>query len=76
MRSQYWIARGRQAVKKIIGTCITCKRLEGISYRSPRTAQLPDFRVNEEGPLNIQALIFVDLYISKQQVIPRRTTLH
>ena len=71
MRSQYWIARGRQAVKKIIGTCI-----EGISYRSPRTAQLPDFRVNEKGPLNIQALIFVDLYISKQQVIPRRTTLY
>ena len=48
VRSQYWITRGRQAVKKIIGTCITCKKLEGISYRSPQTASLPDFRVNEE----------------------------
>ena len=32
VRSQYWIKRGRQAVKKIIGACITCKRLEGVSY--------------------------------------------
>ena len=23
--SQYWIARGQQAVKRIIGKCITCK---------------------------------------------------
>ena len=35
VRSQYWITKGRQTVKKIIGTCITCKRLEGISYQSP-----------------------------------------
>ena len=37
-------------MKKIIGTCITCKRLEGISYLSPPTAPLQDFRVNEERP--------------------------
>ena len=51
VRSQYWITRGQQAVKKIIGTCIICKRLEGISYRSPPTTPLPDFRVNEERPI-------------------------
>ena len=50
VKSQYWITRGQQAVKKIIGVCITCKRLERISYRSPPTAPLPDFRVNEERP--------------------------
>ena len=48
--SQYWITKGQQAVKKIIGAHITCKRLEGVSYRSPPTAPLPDFRVNEERP--------------------------
>ena len=51
VRSQYWITAGGQAVKKIIGACITCKRLEGISYRSPPTVPLPDFRVHQERPL-------------------------
>ena len=51
MRSQYWITAGGQTVKKIIGACITCKRLEGISYRSPPTVPLPDFRVHQERPL-------------------------
>ena len=51
LRSQYWITRGQQAVKKIIGACVTCKRLKGILYRSPPTAPLPDLRVNEERPL-------------------------
>ena len=50
VRSQYWIKRGRQAVKKIIWACIACKRLEGISYQSPPTAPLLDFRVNKERP--------------------------
>ena len=50
VRSQYWTTKGRQAVKKIIGTCITCKRLEDFAYQSPPTAPLPDFRVNEERP--------------------------
>ena len=40
VRSQYWITRGRQAVKKIIGPCITCKRPAGILYQSPPTAPL------------------------------------
>ena len=34
----------------MIGACIIRKRLEGISYQSPPTASLPDFRVNEERP--------------------------
>ena len=48
VKIQYWITRGRQAVKKIIGTCITCKRLKWVSFRSPPTAPLPNSRFNEE----------------------------
>ena len=50
VRSPYWITRGRQAVNKIIGICVTCKRLEGTPYQSSPTAPLPDFRVNEGRP--------------------------
>ena len=39
-----------EAVNKIIGTCVTCKRFEGASYGSPSTVSLPDFRVNEKRP--------------------------
>ena len=56
VRSQYWITRGQQAVKKIIEAYITCKKLEGVSYRSPPTAPLPDFRVNEERPFKYRGI--------------------
>ena len=37
-------------IKKILGTCITWKRLERISCLSPTRVVLPNFRVNEEIP--------------------------
>ena len=37
-------------------TCITCKRIKRISYRSPPTMSLPDFRVNEERPFKYMGI--------------------
>ncbi|XP_078366089.1 uncharacterized protein LOC144650313 [Oculina patagonica] len=45
VRSKYWIPKGRQCVKKVLSTCVTCKRFEGQAYGAPQTAALPDFRV-------------------------------
>ena len=62
---RYWITKGQQAVKKITGTCITCKRLEGISYRSPPTVPLPDLRVNKERPFKYTGIDYcgpIDIY--------------
>ena len=46
VRAKYWVVRGRHNVKKIIKRCYLCRILEGLSYPSPVSCDLPDFRVN------------------------------
>ena len=48
IRTQYWIVKGRQAVKKIISRCTVCRRFEGNRYRTPPPADLPAFRLSHQ----------------------------
>ena len=34
IRSQFWVVRGRQFVRKLIHRCFICRKLEGPSYRA------------------------------------------
>ena len=43
LRSEYWVVKGRQAVREVVG-----KKLEGKSYSTPPTPLLPSFRVSED----------------------------
>ena len=52
LREKYWIARGRQVVKREIHMCNVCRKLEGKPYASPDHAPLPDFHVSEEYPFS------------------------
>ena len=45
VRSTYWIAKGRQAVKHVLHRCFICRKIEGMAYPSPVTCDLPQFRV-------------------------------
>ena len=67
LRSRFWVNQGRQLVKRILRNCKLCKRIQGLSYGSPKSGQLPEFRVREEhafsavgidfaGPLYVQTL--------------------
>ena len=47
LRSQYWVTKGRQFVKKTLHRCVTCKRLERIPFKSPRHADLPETGVTD-----------------------------
>ncbi|XP_067025655.1 uncharacterized protein [Acropora muricata] len=47
LRSRFWVPRGKQIVKRILGECVTCRKLTGRPYSAPPTAVLPDFRVRE-----------------------------
>ena len=49
-RGRFWMARGRQKVRRLIHQCRTCRRHEGTSYRAPRPPALPEFRVTESQP--------------------------
>ena len=52
MRTKYWVVKGRQMIKKVIGRCITCKRLKGKPCNVTQMANLPEFRVKQAAPFS------------------------
>ena len=48
LRSCFWVVKGRQAVKTVIGKSSVCKKIEGRSYAVPRSPPLPEFRLSDE----------------------------
>ena len=49
VRETHWIPRGR-AVKRVIRSCVVCRRFEGRPYSSPMMPDLPPERVSEGPP--------------------------
>ena len=50
LRGEYWIVRGRSFVKKLISSCVTCKKIHGRPYPYPATPELPAERLLEGRP--------------------------
>ena len=48
LRSEYWVVKGRQACKEVVGRCVICKKLEGKCYSTPPAPPLPSFRVSRD----------------------------
>ena len=59
VRAKFWILRGREAVKRNLRKCVTCRRVEGIPYRPPPTPDLPMERVSIDPPIAHTGLDFV-----------------
>ena len=58
IREDYWILRARESVKRALKKCVTCKRIEGKPFATPRIPQLPPERVSEEPPFTNTGLDF------------------
>jgi hypothetical protein len=52
MWTKYWVVKGRQLVKRIVGKCVTCKRLQGKSYSEAPVSDLPGFRARQAAPFS------------------------
>ncbi|XP_078364115.1 uncharacterized protein LOC144648427 [Oculina patagonica] len=64
IRERFWVPRGREAVKRILRKCVTCRRVEGAPYRPPPTPDLPMERVSLDPPFAHTGLDFIGpLYI-------------
>ena len=64
LRSRFWVNQGRQLVKRILRNCKLCKRIQGLSYGSPKSGQLPEFRVREEHAFSAVGIDFAGpLYV-------------
>ncbi|KAL9975369.1 hypothetical protein ACROYT_G012524 [Oculina patagonica] len=48
IRAQFWIIKGRQAVKDVLSKCVTCKKILGRAYSTPPAPPLPSFRVSDD----------------------------
>ena len=46
-RSKFWIPSGRSFTRKIIHKCVTCRKFEGLPFKSPKPPPLPECRVKE-----------------------------
>ena len=50
LKSQFWIAKGCQVVKRLIQKFLASRKLEGLLCKSPTTASLPECRVKDARP--------------------------
>lgn len=64
LRQNYWIFRGREAVKRIVRQCTICRRYKGKPYSGPLVPDLPTERVSEDPPFNNTGIDFAGpLYV-------------
>ena len=56
--AKFWVSQGRQQIKKVIGKCQTCRRVEGRAYRQPPASDLPEFRVTKSLPFSRTGVYF------------------
>ena len=52
LRSRFWITKGRQYVKRVINSCLVCRRFKGKCYNAPPAPPLPRYRVTEAPPFS------------------------
>ena len=75
LRENYWIIRGRKAVKRIVRACVICKKFEGSPYSTPVSPDLPACRVSADPPFTHVGLDFAGpLYIKAGRTSAEEST--
>lgn len=58
LRSEYWLVKGRQYVRRLIHKCVVCKRQEGKPCEANPPPPLPEFRVQQCRPFQTTGVDF------------------
>ena len=70
LRERFWVLKGRQVTRSMVRSCVTCRRIESLSYASVSSPYLPVKRVSKYPPFSHTGVYFTGLlYIndSKEQ---------
>ena len=57
-RSAYWLVRGRQFVRKLLHSCVICRKLEGQPCQGKLPPPLPDYCVRPSRPFQTTGVDF------------------
>ena len=64
LRSEYWLVKGRQFVRKVVHSCVVCRRHEGKPCSSNPPPPLPEHRVQQTRPFQTTGVDFAGpLYV-------------
>ena len=69
LRSRYWVPKGRQEVKRVVGACLLCKRWSSKACSKPQVAALPAFRVSRAAPFENSGVDFAGPFLSKLKTV-------
>ena len=58
LRSEYWLVKGRQFIRKVVHDCTICKKLEEKPCHSNAPPPLPDYRVTQTRPFQTTGVDF------------------
>ena len=68
VRGRFWVLRGREAVKRIVRRCVTCRKFEGKPFPTPKDPPLPPSRVSDQPPFTHTGIDFAGpLYATTNQ---------
>lgn len=72
LRQTFWITSIRQYVKKLLRGYVTCRKVEGTTFRAPNPAPLPKLRVQEATPFSVKGVDFTwPLYVPSENGITK-----
>ena len=77
LRSEYWVPKGRELVKKTLHQCVICKKLEGLPYKAPKRADLPETMVTDVPAFTHVGVDFAGpLFMKTTEVQPKHTSAY
>jgi len=72
IRDRFWLIKGRQQVKSVVGKCLICRKLDSRHFDQP-PAPLPLDRITESDPFRATSIDFAGpIYVKRERVKRRK----